>query len=142
LEVFLLRIILLFAAIAGATPTDSLRIIQLEGQLKAIEQEKARQEHAADMARVTALENQIKAMASQRPTRLGTEDLFTAGDKIQSSIWFGLAGQVCVALGQANISNGNSNGAAIWLVGGLTLDIISIVKLYGAGSALISASSP
>jgi Flp pilus assembly protein TadB len=131
-----------------SSPADSMRLVQLETQLKAMQQEKEaaamekqRQEQERNLARITTLETTLAGMAKRQAT-LDNDALWTAGDKMESSVWLSLAGGGCYALAVLG-AQGNSPGLAlIGLGGAATFNIMSIVKTFGAGTSLKRASSP
>lgn len=136
----MVRIILVLAACAFANP-DSLRVIQLETRLQQIEAEKVKEERQKERAQVAAMEVQVKQMAA-RQVSLDNQALWNAGDKIQDAIWFNLASAGCMALAQLGANDDNAGMALLGLAGGVTFEIMGIMKMYGAGQSLKHASNP
>jgi hypothetical protein len=133
------RIILVLAVCAFGNP-DSLRVIQLEARIHQIEMEKVQKEREAEKAKIAELEAAVRGMAARQAT-IDSDALWTAGDKIQSSIWLDLAASGCMFLAQVGAVNGDPGIAFIGLAGGVTFGIMSIVKRYGAGTSLKRAAN-
>lgn len=118
----MLKWVLLSASLCFSAPSDSLRMVQLEGRL------------------IAAIETDIRRLATAQAAS-ENKPLWTAGNHIQGSIWLSLIGSALASVGQIAASNGNYEVAAVGLIGGIGFGISGIIKMYAAGTEIKKASN-
>lgn len=132
---------ILVVAPAYSSQADSLRILLLESKLAQVEAEKIREQRAQDLARIAEIENQVRQMATARHSGIDGRALWSAGDKVQSSIWLQVVGMGLSVLGGIGAANDSPGLAIAGSIGGTVLGISGIVQLFGAGTELKRASA-